>query len=211
MNFKKVLNFLGLFIFGINLLFTTAFAENLEAPKEIKEIFNDQVIAEKVSQMLGKSSTDAIVTQNELNSIRVFTYDGPNRVSNILGIQYLNNLSIFSVIDGEIIDLSPLSKLENLIYLKLSLNLIDDLKPLSRLKKLEVLDVSQNRIRDLSPLKSLKNLRELDVLVNPIANYKQLSNLEELRIKCSCDGYTPISSTKYDYNVFSRFFRWIVG
>lgn len=211
MNFKKVLNFLGLFILGINLLFTTEFAENLEAPKEIKEIFNDQVIAEKVSQMLGKSSTDAIVTQNELNSIRVFTYDGPSRVSNILGIQYLNNLSIFSVIDGEIIDLSPLSKLENLIYLKLSLNLIDDLKPLSRLKKLEVLDVSQNRIRDLSPLKSLKNLRELDVLVNPIANYKQLSNLEELRIKCSCDGYTPIPSTKYDYNVFSRFFRWIVG
>ena len=45
MNFKKVLNFLGLFILGINLLFTTEFAENLEAPKEIKEILKKQTTA----------------------------------------------------------------------------------------------------------------------------------------------------------------------
>lgn len=53
---------------------------------------------------------------------------------------------------GDIIDISPLSCLQNLITLDLSGNKIHDLTPLAQLKNLKTLDVTNNRIADFSML-----------------------------------------------------------
>jgi len=53
---------------------------------------------------------------------------------------------------GDIIDISPLNCLQNLITLDLSGNKIHDLTPLAQLKKLKTLDVTNNRIADFSML-----------------------------------------------------------
>lgn len=254
MNFKRVFSILFSVIFCF-MLMPLVCSKNIDYPRKINEAFSDLVVARKISQILNKSLTD-VVTQDELNSIEEFRYEGwrkeVDKISSISGIQYLNNLKCFSVIGGNISDLSPLSGLINLhrisitynkivnvsplctlvnvTDLDLSCNLITDINPISKLPKLKYLSIASNRISDLSPLTSSKeilvldasqnqiinllplasltNLRELNVLANPIADYKPLSNLRKLRFQCSYDGYTP---SKYDYNVFGRFFSWIMG
>ncbi len=203
MNWKKILNFLFIFVFILNL--TTVFADNLDKPKEIKEIFPDQLIAQEIAKILNKPSIYEVVTQDELNCIQIYKHEGMNdlsKVSSISGVQYLNNLYSFCLTSGlvsdlsplsklvnlqkitlrrnKIIDTSPLSNLEKLEFLDLACNIVVDLKPLSRLANLSFLSIQCNKVEDISPLSSLKDLRILNISQNPVSDISALSNLKKL-------------------------------
>lgn len=205
MNWGKILNFLSLFIFVFVLNLTVVFADNLDSPKEINQIFPDQLIAQEIARVLNKPTIYEVVTQDELNCIKVFKHEGMNDLSKVLsisGIQYLNNLYSFCLSSGLVSDLSPLSKLVNLQkitlrrnriidisplsnlkklrFLDLACNMVTDLKPLSRLVNLSFLSIQCNKVEDVSPLGSLRELKILNISQNPVSNISELSNLKKL-------------------------------
>ncbi|MDR1240288.1 MAG: hypothetical protein LBK29_00180 [Oscillospiraceae bacterium] len=207
MNSKKILKlltFLFLFIFYIMSLLPIVFAEHLIVPTQIRKVFPDLAFATKIAYTLGKSSVHELVTQDELNGIenfeQILNQGIQYKISNISGVQYLNNLRRFSIMGGEISDLwplsklanlctinlyhnqivslEPLSKLVNLTHLNLTWNLVTDLMPLSKLSNLIWIEVSENKITDLSPLKSLRNLNVLNAANNQIRTVRTLLDFE---------------------------------
>ena len=80
-------------------------------------------------------------------------------------------------------DLSPLSSLTNLHYLRLQRNRISDLTPLSSLRNLTSLDLSRNQIQDnhLDALRGLTNLEQLVLSENMISDISSLSSLTNLQ------------------------------
>lgn len=120
---------------------------------------------------------DQVVSQNEgLN----------NEISHIPSeISRLKKLKKFSYngseLRGYITSITPLSKLEELLFLDLRFNFIQSVEPIKNLKKIESLYLYDNRISDLSPLMALKNLKSLDVGANSTRNFDFLQMLPNLR------------------------------
>lgn len=188
MNLRK--NLKGLILvslptFFVILLLPSIFAEKLEMPKKLSEIFLDPVFANEIAYKLGKSSTHKVVTQSELDSIEEFKR--PNhkgisgKISSILGIQYLKNLKWFWAMSDNISDLRWLSDLTELSVIALPNNNIINLQPLCNLKKLTHLDLSGNKVTDLGPLSELKNLVWLEIPGNQITDFSPLAPLKNLR------------------------------
>lgn len=90
------------------------------------------------------------------------------------------NLDVLIVQDAGITDLSPLSRLDKLIFLNCSHNKIKDISPLNDLINLQELDLCWNNITSLDPLKNLKNLRTLNIWMNNILSLAPIENLENL-------------------------------
>ncbi len=240
MNFKKRIKFIAIFLFifcGLS-LFPTVVGKNLIVPTKIKDVFPDAAVAEIILRLLSKSSSNELVTQSELDSIKVFTKSEDDgilqRISNISGIEYLNNLNHFSIIGGNVADLTPLSKLiklttitipynrivtleplsglKNLKQLDFSYNSVSSLKPLSRLLNLVQIDAQENVIMDLAPLKSLNKLKILNISGNP-ADCAQLSSLKGLRFfYTDSQGIVRTClSNGSNPNFIEQFFRYLTG
>ncbi len=239
MNYRK---FFVLFTFLITLSLNTVFADNIGKPNSIEKIFPDKLVARKIAMILNKSTIYEIVTQDELDCIKEFRYEGgkakTDKISNISGIQYLNNLNNFTLTCGKINDLSHLSKLinlqkitlcrnkiiditsladlEKLEYLDLSCNLIVDLKPLSKLTNLYFLNIYCNKVEDISSLSSLKNLKMISIGQNPIINVSALSGLKKLTNVEAYGTLIPSDSYKQLYmyrnrSFIERWWSWIIG
>lgn len=204
--FKRSHNFL-LILSILLLTIPHTFAINIPSPQKINNIFPDIAMAKSIKNILCKPSLDSVLTQDELNSVKIFFQPVCDRqlykISNLEGIQYLNNLKQITIAGGKIIDINPLNGLLNLNAISLPYNKINDLTPLSKLKKLTHLDLSCNQIsslsslynlenlewieipgnnvKDLSPLKRLRKLKTLNIMGNP-ADYTQLTSLKGLRI-----------------------------
>ena len=120
------------------------------------------------------------------------------------GIQNLTGLTVLTMFDRLITDISPLRQLTNLTDLVLHTNWISDIEPLSELVNLERLIISENPISDIGPLAGLTKLRQLhvhglypnqlnywlamddgrdpDVVFNGISDISPLAGLTELRL-----------------------------
>ncbi len=163
----------------------SSIAINLKKATPICTIFPDMGFAETVARHLGKSSIDESVSQKELNRITTLSQIGVQKISqkivSIEGIQYLNNLKIFSVGGNQISDLSPLKDLKSLCEVSLPFNQITDLTPLSSLTNLQRINLSYNQIIDLEPLEYLSSLYALEIKSNYINNLTPISKLKELR------------------------------
>jgi internalin A len=189
MHFKRSLFFVFLFILTIISLSKSSFADNILSPSRIYEIFPDQKLAESVAKLLNKASTYENVTQNDLNHIKVLIKIGSkgeeDKISNLEGIQYLNNLICIRAARNRISDLNPLSNLKHLKEIQLPLNQICDLRPLEKLENLSMLVLNCNKIDNLEPLSELINIYWLDLSENQISNInslEQLKNLEFLNL-----------------------------
>lgn len=79
-----------------------------------------------------------------------------------------------------ITDITPLSKLTNLIELDLAYNQIKDLSPLTKLKHLTKLRLVSNKISELNALSGLKNITDLYLWGNSIIDISALKNLISL-------------------------------
>jgi len=152
--------------------------------KRIVEIFPDPVLAKVVAKELGRTNTQAQVTQAELNGVKyVRDYVAQaGKVQNLEGLQYLPELSNLVLTNGQISDISALSNLTNLTYLSLNDNKISDISALSSLTSLRELYLYNNKISDISALSSLTSLRELYLYNNKISDISALQNLTVLEI-----------------------------
>jgi internalin A len=79
-----------------------------------------------------------------------------------------DTLNYLESVNGELIDLSLISKFHNLTCVVLKCKEIVDITPLSTLTCLKRLTLSDNKITDITPLNSLLNLVSLNVDGNPI-------------------------------------------
>lgn len=91
-----------------------------------------------------------------------------------------NHLISLSIIQQNLIDITPLSKFQNLVKLILNANQISDLSPLNGLSRLNFLDLHSNEIIDISPLSNLKSIIYLNLELNQIKDISSLSELKKL-------------------------------
>ncbi|MFC6206776.1 MucBP domain-containing protein [Levilactobacillus tongjiangensis] len=145
---------------------------------------------------------------------KVNTYiDGKTEFS-LEGLQYATNLtrlSLGSSLDqnpgyyyGDVVDLTPLAKLNKLTYLDLQHNRIEDVTPLAGLTNVKTLLMAFNHVQDFSPLKGNRyttfHAGSQFVKLNPV-------NVDtDLR-----EGHLKISFTTIDGNVVQIAATAIVG
>ena len=101
---------------------------------------------------------------------------------------------------NDIINISPIViGLTNLTVLSLANNLIEDISPLKTLIKLTDLDCDHNRISDVGPLQYLTELNHLRLYNNRITDVSPLYSLEKLELlDLGENQITEISANKWD-------------
>ena len=105
-------------------------------------------------------------------------------------------LSSLSLINNKnLVDISPLSALGNLLQLDLDGNVISDLSPLSELNVTD-LRVCGNEISDITPLGKLKKIERLSISYNPIKDISALRNVTTLlqlnAVVCPIEDFSPV-------------------
>ena len=163
-----------------------------EVPAEIGEL----VWLEELSFSAWRKNGDVIFesSNNDLaNNIKNLL---PS-ISNINPFSKLKNLrklwlNIFYGNKSDIVDLSPLVDLDELLFLDISESKIHDLSPIANLVNLMIINISETEVIDLSPLANILSLKYVDISNTKIADLSALSklaNLEKLNCKKSlvCD------------------------
>ena len=141
-----------------------------------------------IENSLGKAR-NAPITRAEMATLT--RLDATNRgIRNLSGLEHATNLRSLDlgdvVVDGyytnsnDISNLSPLSGLNNLTYLRLRWNSISDISALAGLTNLTTLNLYANNISDISALSSLTNLTYLSLDLNNISDISALSGLTNL-------------------------------
>ncbi len=146
--------------------------------QKIEEIFADANLAAAVAAKLNKA-VDETVSQSDLDGITFLGIDNCS-ISQLDGMEYLNNIMMLSAGTNNISDLSPLANLTRLGELYLNNNNISDPNPLANLTNLSRLALNRNNISDLSPLANLTDLMDLNVSTNNISDLSPLANLTNL-------------------------------
>lgn len=119
-------------------------------------------------------------TQYNLNAL--------SKIKKLDGLEHCENLRWLNLTSQNIVDISPLTALGNLVRLNLSRNSeLENVSPISNLTNLISLDISFCKITDLSSLSSLKNLEEFiffqkDQYCNlDLSVIKNMINLKDFR------------------------------
>ena len=120
----------------------------------------------------------------------------PLRFSDIHPLQDMTALTSLTLDNiSQISDLTPLRRLADLTFLRVSGNQISDLTPLQNLTALTQLHVESNQISDLTPLQNLTKLSSLNLAANHISNIAPLENLTKLKIlKLHINEITDVSA-----------------
>ncbi len=116
------------------------------------------------------------VKKNKLSLVNKGIID----ISEIEGLEYLNDLKELDLSNNNITEIKNLENLSNLLYLNLSNNLITEIKGLENQKMLRYLWLSGNQIREITGLNALTNLMTLYLNNNDIEEIKGLDNLYKL-------------------------------
>ncbi len=124
------------------------------------------------------------LTIDDLESLTAL-YAEDNHITDLTGLELCANLRVLDLgklgTSNEISDLSPLSGLNNLLWLYLDGNNITDLSPLEYLTNLVTLCLYGNEITDLAALSGLVNLERLLLGANKITDLAPLTGLTSLR------------------------------
>lgn len=127
--------------------------------------FNDPNLDLAVRNQLGKK--EGVLTDNDLKSIRRLI--GTNHdISNLQGIELLENLIEIDLSENNIEDITPLEPLKSLQILKLKNNKVKDITSLVYLDQLTIVDLSFNEIKTIEALTYLPNLDYLYLEGNEI-------------------------------------------
>ncbi|CAL6082007.1 T9SS_type A sorting domain-containing protein [Hexamita inflata] len=137
------------------------FAEKLDVVSlSIQEIYDNYQ-----HQQLDFQSVPMNITELHINKCRL---------SNIQGIQQMQQIKVLNLSDNLISDISNLSKMRNIVQLNLARNNISSIIPLLDIyplqKNLTYLDVSFNEIIDIDSLKQQNQLEYLNIRSNCISN-----------------------------------------
>lgn len=139
--------------------------EALEETDVFIVYFNDLQLDSAVRNQLGK--TTGVLTLSALKGISHLEAS-QHGISDLRGIELLENLVSLNIEGNNIVDLEPLKGLEKLSILKGAGNQVVDLRPLVYLNNLEILDLTNNAVVDVSPLLYIERLEYLYLQGNTI-------------------------------------------
>ncbi|MGD9126732.1 MAG: leucine-rich repeat domain-containing protein, partial [Planctomycetia bacterium] len=154
--------------------------------------FPDSNLKTAVRDKLGIPS-DPITIANMESMTGSFSANHEN-IYNIQGMEYATNLSLLTLYENHISDISPVSNLTNLTALSIWDNNISDISPVSGLTNLSWLSLSFNEVTDISSVVGLTNLTELYLNHNNISNISAVSGLTNLtNLAFSANNVSDIS------------------
>lgn len=155
----------------------------LPYPENKNSIFPNHYLEEAVRQQIDKPSGE--IQPEDCIDIKELDLSAADFNVSLEGLQYFINLEKLTSDAGNLSDISALSNLKKLKYLKLYKNRISDLSPLSGLKSLEYLDLYDNNVTSIVPLESLSSLNRLFLgknIIKDVSPLKGLKNLQYLEI-----------------------------
>jgi len=103
-----------------------------------------------------------------------------NQIKNIEPLKGLTNLTDLNLASNEMINIEPLKELTNLTKLNLAANQMINIEPLKELTNLTKLNLAANQMSNIEALKGLTNLTNLDLATNQISNIEPLKGLTNL-------------------------------
>mgnify|MGYP001454341463 CR=1 FL=1 len=167
--------------------FVNTFSDDFNIADDYIITFPDYNLESRVREVINKPTEDIFIS--DVSSIKEFEALGLGIV-NISGLEHFLSLEIldlsYKYVSGttyynEIVDISSLSNLQNLMELDLSGNKISNISPLSSLPVLQRLLISDNMISNISSLQNFSyTLTELYLSSNPISDISILSNMSNL-------------------------------
>ena len=168
----------------------TTLTENLP-----EAVFIDATLAFVVRRTLGLDVGNdgdihnvRIADLSKLRSLSASGTRGMPEIIDLSGLEHVTQLMTLDLGGHSVTDLTPLETLTKLTSLDLGRNEIVDISPLAGLKELRELRLGGNDLSDIGPITNLRELRDLDLSSNRISDIgplTQLVNLTELRL----DGY----------------------
>ena len=131
------------------------------------------------AQLGSERAADAVVTKTEMESLTTLTSVGTatEKIDDLRGLSYAQNLTRLNMGGNDITDLTPLSGLTKLEYFWFANNKnLTDITPLANLKELKYLDIWRSKVVDISVIRNFKKLE---------------------RIQARATGMSDISATQY--------------
>lgn len=126
-------------------------------------------------------------------NLKVFSFNG-TKVSDLTPVTKLKNIIGLSFEYAEVKDISPLTEMTNLRLINANGNTIEDISPLAGLTELTDLNLGRNPIKDFGPLQNLAKLRELNLSRTGAKDPSFLKNMADLRVlDLSSNGLGDIS------------------
>lgn len=131
--------------------------------------FNDPNLEEAVRDALSISE-DVVITDQLLLQIDTLNLRS-TLVSDLSGIEFMENLMYLDLRSSEVTDISLISELSNLTWLSIRETEVTDIQAISNLTNLIYLNMNrQNGISDIQPLTNLTNLQVLIARDVPFGN-----------------------------------------
>jgi len=158
-------------------------------------VIPDSNLESVVREMTGIISGDMIVS--DLNGITSIDISSKG-ISNISGLEYMQNLTRVNLGRNNISSMEPLRNLSKLSYISIHNNQISDLSPLQELVNLQTLVLWSNQVSSLDPLSGLHGLTYLDVSRNNISDISAISELTNLQtLSIAYNNITSIEAVRY--------------
>jgi len=155
-------------------------------------IFNDANLEKAVRNKIKKPY--GVLYNSDVQKITDLNLEVANLID-ITGIESLTNLVTLGLGNNKISDISALSGLSKLKKLSLFNNKIADVSALSGLNTLQTLHLGQNQIKDINALGKLTNLTNIAVCENYITDVSRLKDLTKLtRIELNNNKIEDVTS-----------------
>ncbi|CAL6107482.1 Conserved_hypothetical protein [Hexamita inflata] len=108
------------------------------------------------------------------------------KLTNLVGLELLNNLQIIQIADNPVTSLEPILSLRQVTSLTVSNAKLSTITGIKQLKRLVELNLGSNQIREISELGNLTNLNKLNLNSNTISDVSEigkLTNLQKLELQ----------------------------
>lgn len=124
--------------------------------------------------------------KNDKNEVTINLTDD-EKIKDLRGISEFKNLKTLYLDYNLIEDMSPVTQLKELEYLRVRGNKIKVLPSLQEMENLKSLYIEYNEIEDISALEGMTGLVELGLISNPIKDISCLKNLTDLTLLWLCE------------------------
>ena len=123
------------------------------------------------------------LTKADLEKVREL-YLVHDQLTEVKGLEKLNQLTALSLVDNQLTDMKGLEKLTQLRKLWLTTNHLTDVKGLEKLDQLKCLYLNQNKLTDVKGLEKLDQLQFLVLENNPDLTKAQIAALQKALPNC---------------------------
>ena len=127
------------------------------------------------------------LTKADLEKVREL-YLVHDQLTDVKGLEKLNQLTELSLVDNQLTDVKGLEKLTQLRNLWLYSNQLTDVKGLEKLTQLKCLYLNKNKLTDVKGLEKLDQLKVLFLDGNPALTKAQIDQLQKALPNCKINS-----------------------